>query len=116
MEEVLQKIQQLSSYNYNNKFFQQRNAGFPQQTEKYQIPQGQNNVNQAASAAKPSTTESANVQQQQQQVQQPQQQVSQTQIQNVPNGQSNQANRTSIPLPQGISRCVQNPGVFNWAL
>lgn len=104
VEEVLQKIQQLSSYNYNNKFFQQRNAGFPQQTEKYQIPQGQNNVNQAASAAKPSTTESANVQQQQQQVQQPQQQVSQTQIQNVPNGQSNQANRTSIPLPQGISR------------
>ncbi|XP_022762694.1 30-kDa cleavage and polyadenylation specificity factor 30 isoform X2 [Durio zibethinus] len=102
VEEVLQKIQQLSSYNYNNKFFQQRNAGFPQQTEKSQIPQGQNNVNQGA-FAKPSTTESANMQQQQQ-VQQPQQQVSQTQIQNVPNGQSNQANRTAIPLPQGISR------------
>ena len=114
MEEVLQKIQQLSSYNYNNKFFQQRNAGFPQQTEKSQIPLGQNNVNQGA-AAKPSTTESANVQQQQQ-VQQPQQQVSQTQIQNVPNGHSNQANRNAIPLPQGISRCVKSPGVFNWVL
>ncbi|OMO92315.1 Zinc finger, CCCH-type [Corchorus olitorius] len=83
VEEILQKIQQLSSYNYNNKFFQQRNANFTQQTEKSQIPQGQNNVNQGA-GGKPSTTESANVQQQQQ-VQQPQQQVSQTQIQNVPN-------------------------------
>ncbi|XVE48517.1 hypothetical protein DITRI_Ditri01bG0008200 [Diplodiscus trichospermus] len=102
VEEVLQKIQQLSSYNYNNKFFQQRNAGFPQQNEKSQIPQGQNIVNQGA-VGKPSTTESANVQQQQQ-VQQPQQQVSHTQMQNVPNGQSNQANRTAIPLPQGISR------------
>lgn len=114
MEEVLQKIQQLSAYNYNNKFYQQRNAGFPQQTEKSQIPQAQNNVNQGA-AGKPSATESTNVhqQQQQQQVQQLQQQVSQTQIQNVPNGQSNQANRTAIPLPQGISRCVQSPGVFN---
>ncbi|XVE67509.1 hypothetical protein DITRI_Ditri08aG0166800 [Diplodiscus trichospermus] len=101
VEEILQKIQQLSSYNYN-KFFQQRNAGFPQQAEKSQIPLGQNNVNQGA-AGKPSTTESANVQQQQQ-VQQPQPQVSQTQIQNVPSGQSNQANRTAIPLPQGISR------------
>ncbi|XP_039006971.1 30-kDa cleavage and polyadenylation specificity factor 30-like isoform X2 [Hibiscus syriacus] len=100
VEEVLQKIQQLTSYNYNNKFFQQRNAGFPQQTEKSLIPQGQNNVNQGATG-KPSTTESANVQQQ---FQQPQQQVSQTQIQNVPNGQSNQANRNAIPLPQGISR------------
>ena len=114
MEEILQKIQQLSSYNYNNKFFQQRNSGFPQQTEKFQIPLGQNNVNQGA-AGKPSATESANVQHQQQ-VQQPQQQVSQTQIQNVPNGQSNQANKTAIPLPQGISRCVQSPGVFNWVL
>ncbi|XVE94225.1 hypothetical protein REPUB_Repub01dG0263400 [Reevesia pubescens] len=102
VEEVLQKIQQLSSYNYNNKFFQQRNAGFPQQIEKSQIPQGQNNANQGA-AGKPSITESANVQQQQQ-VQQPQQQVSQTLIQNVPNSQSNQANKTAIPLPQGISR------------
>ncbi|XP_022762696.1 30-kDa cleavage and polyadenylation specificity factor 30 isoform X4 [Durio zibethinus] len=111
VEEVLQKIQQLSSYNYNNKFFQQRNAGFPQQTEKSQIPQGQNNVNQGA-FAKPSTTESANMQQQQQ-VQQPQQQVSQTQIQNVPNGQSNQANRTAIPLPQGISRVLRCPSINN---
>ncbi|EOX96971.1 hypothetical protein QUC31_015899 [Theobroma cacao] len=101
VEEVLQKIQQLSSYNYN-KFFQQRNSGFAQQTEKSQIPQGQNNVNQGA-GGKPSTTESANMHPQQQ-VQQPQQQVSQTQIQNVPNGQSNQANKTAIPLPQGISR------------
>ncbi|XP_039015265.1 30-kDa cleavage and polyadenylation specificity factor 30-like isoform X2 [Hibiscus syriacus] len=100
VEEVLQKIQQLTSYNYNNKFFQQRNAGFSQQTEKSQIPQGQSNVNQGA-IGKPSTTESANVQQQ---FQQPQQQVSQTQIQNVPHSQSNQTNRSAIPLPQGISR------------
>ncbi|PPR91347.1 hypothetical protein GOBAR_AA29341 [Gossypium barbadense] len=77
VEEVLQKIQQLSAYNYNNKFYQQRNAGFPQQTEKSQIPQAQNNVNQGA-AGKPSATESTN---------------------------SNQANRTAIPLPQGISSC-----------
>ncbi|KAK8567782.1 hypothetical protein V6N13_105729 [Hibiscus sabdariffa] len=103
VEEVLQKIQQLTSYNFNNKFFQQRNAGFPQQNEKSLIPQGQNIVNQGATG-KPSTTESANVPQQQQQFQQPQQQVNQTQIQNVPNDQSNQANRIAIPLPQGISR------------
>ncbi|XP_065629589.1 30-kDa cleavage and polyadenylation specificity factor 30 [Quercus suber] len=106
VEEVLQKIQHLNSYNYNssNKFFQQRNAGFSQQAEKTQFPQGPNTVNQGV-VGKSSTIESANVQQQQQlQQQQSQQQVSQNQIQIVPNGLPNQTNRTATPLPQGISR------------
>ncbi|BFG28203.1 hypothetical protein CerSpe_144770 [Prunus speciosa] len=103
VEEVLQKIQHLNSYNYNtsNKFYQQRNAGFPQQADKYQSAQGLNPVYQGV-VGKPSTGESANVHQQQQ-VQQTQQQVGHTQTQNLPNGLANQANR-SAPLPQGISR------------
>ncbi|KAA8514848.1 hypothetical protein F0562_018027 [Nyssa sinensis] len=103
VEEVLQKIQHLTSYNYGNsyRFFQNRNANYPQQTERPQFPQGSNALNQGV-AVKPSTTESPNMQQQQ--VQQPQHQVSQTQIQNLPNGLQNQANKTATPLPQGISR------------
>ncbi|XP_044496565.1 30-kDa cleavage and polyadenylation specificity factor 30 isoform X2 [Mangifera indica] len=105
VEEVLQKIQQISSYIHgnSNKFFQHRNS-LPQQTEKSQFPQGTNSVNQGA-AGKPSAVDSANVQQQQQQqqVQQPQQQGMQTLMQNLPNGIPNQANRAT-PLPQGISR------------
>ena len=116
VEEVLQKIQHLNSYNYNpsNKFFQQRNAGFSQQAEKTQFPQGPNTVNQGV-VGKSSTIESANVQQQQQQQQQQQsqQQVSQNQIQIVPNGLPNQTNRTATPLPQGISRFVQRSEVFH---
>jgi hypothetical protein len=110
IEEVLQKIQHLNSYNYNpsNKFYQQRNANFSQQAEKSQFPQGPNTVNQGV-VGRSSTNESANVQQQQQS----QQQVSQNQIQNLPNGLPNQTNRTSTPLPQGISRCVQRSEVFN---
>ncbi|THG02247.1 hypothetical protein TEA_004592 [Camellia sinensis var. sinensis] len=108
VEEVLQKIQQMTSYNYgnSNRFFQNRNSNYPQQTEKPQFPQGPNAANQAT-AAKSSTTESPNMQLQQQ-VQQSQQQVGQTQIQNFPNGQQNQGNKSSTPLPQGISRCVQS--------
>lgn len=106
IEEVLQKIQHLNSYNYNNKFFQQRNAGSSQQAQHVQASV----VNQGV-VGKPSTTESANVQQQQQ-AQQSQQQVGQNQIQNIPNGLPNQANRTASALPQGISRCVQSPKVF----
>ncbi|RVW24003.1 Zinc finger CCCH domain-containing protein 45 [Vitis vinifera] len=102
MEEVFQKIQQLSSFNYgsSNRFYQNRNP-YNQQTEKSQILQGSNAVN-LGTVAKSSTTEAINVQQQQ--VQPPQQQVSQTQMQNLPNGLPNQANKTASPLPQGISR------------
>lgn len=95
------------SYNYNNshKFVQQRGSSYTQQVEKSQFPQAINSANQGV-AGKPLAAESGNVQQQQQ-VQQPQQQVSQNQVQNLANGQTNQANRTSTPLPQGISRCVR---------
>lgn len=104
VEEVLQKIQQMSSYNYNsNKFFQQRNAGFAQQGERPQVPQGSNAVGQGF-VGKPSMVESANVQQPQQQVQPSQQPVGQNQIQNVTNGLPNQVNRTVAPLPPGVSR------------
>ena len=105
VEEILQKIQHLGSYNYgsSNKFFSQRGVGLPQQNEKSQFPQGPAPVTQGG-IGKPSTTESANVQQQQ--VQQPAQQTSQTQIRSVSNGQPNQLNRTATSLPQGISRCV----------
>ncbi|KAJ0080873.1 hypothetical protein Patl1_11297 [Pistacia atlantica] len=115
VEEVLQKIQQLSSYNHgnSNKFFQQRNS-FPQQTEKSQFPQGSHSVIQGATG-RPSIVESTNVQQQQQQVQQPQQQGTLTQMQNLPNSIPNQANRAT-PLPQGISRCVQSSEVYNWVM
>lgn len=110
MEEVFQKIQQLSSFNYgsSNRFFQNRNP-YTQQTEKSQILQGSNAVN-LGTVAKSSTTEAPNVQQQQ--VQPPQQQVSQTQMQSLPNGLPNQANKTASPLPQGISRCVKSFEVF----
>lgn len=101
VEEVLQKIQQFS-YNYN-KFYQPRNSGFTPQTDKPQAPQGPNIANQGA-VGKPSAMESVNVQQQQQQVQQPQPQVSQNQIQSAPAVQPVQTNRTSTPLPPGISR------------
>ncbi|XP_059668469.1 30-kDa cleavage and polyadenylation specificity factor 30 [Cornus florida] len=102
VEEVLQKIQHLA-YNYgnSNRFFQNRNANYSQQTERTQFPQGSNAYSQSA-PAKPSTTESPNMQQQQ--VQQSQQQVNQAQIQNLPNDQQNQVNKISTPLPQGISR------------
>lgn len=109
VEEVLQKIQHLNSYNYNssNRFFQQRNGNFPQQAEKSQFPQGPNTAN--LGVVKPSTNESSNVQQ----PPQSQQQVSQNHTPSISNGLPNQTNRTSIPLPQGISRCVQSPEVFN---
>ncbi|XP_057471592.1 30-kDa cleavage and polyadenylation specificity factor 30-like [Actinidia eriantha] len=104
VEEILQKIQQMTSYNYgnSNRFFQNRNGNYSQQTEKSQFPRGPTNANQGT-AANSSTTESLNMEPQQQ-VQQSQQQVGQTQIQNLPNGQQNQGNSTATPLPQGISR------------
>lgn len=112
VEEVLQKIQHLNSYNYNtsNKFFQQRNGGFPQQPDRSQPAQVPNSFNQGV-VVKPSAAESANVQQPQQFLQ-TQQQVGQTPTQSLPNGLVSQANRAALPLPPGISRCVQSPKVF----
>ena len=113
VEEVLQKIQQLTSYNYGNtnRFLQNRNPNYSQQSEKSQFSQIPNGANQVA---KPTTAESPALQQQQQQQQQgpPPQQISQAQAQNLPNGQQNQTNRMATPLPQGTSRCVQSNKVF----
>ncbi|XP_038889902.1 30-kDa cleavage and polyadenylation specificity factor 30-like [Benincasa hispida] len=104
VEEILQKIQHLGSYNYgsSNKFFTQRGVGLSQQNEKSQFPQGQPLVTQGVVTGKPSAAESANVPQQQ--GQQSAQQTSQTPIQSLSNGQPNQLNRTATSLPQGISR------------
>ncbi|KAG8385217.1 hypothetical protein BUALT_Bualt03G0019200 [Buddleja alternifolia] len=103
VEEVLQKIQQMTSYNYgnSNRFFQNRNTNYSQQTEKSQFPQGPNGINQVG---KVSTTESGNVPQQPQQDQQSQQQGNHGQILNFPHGRQNQASRAAAPLPQGTSR------------
>ncbi|KAF5764651.1 putative transcription factor C3H family [Helianthus annuus] len=104
VEEVLQKIQQLTSYNYgnSNRFFQNRNANNSQQSDKFQFPQGNNDANQGA---KPSTTDSASMQPAAPLSPHQQQQVSQlAQSQAQSNGQQNQANKTAIPLPQGTSR------------
>ncbi|EOA39892.1 hypothetical protein CARUB_v10008570mg [Capsella rubella] len=93
VEEVLQKIQQLTSYNFGpNRFYQPRNVA-PQLQDK---PLGQ-------VPAQGQPQEPGNLQQQQQQQQQPQQsqhQVSQTQIPNP----ADQTNRSSHPLPQGVNR------------
>ncbi|KVH97372.1 Zinc finger, CCCH-type [Cynara cardunculus var. scolymus] len=90
VEEVLRNIQHLTSYNYgnSNRFFQNRSANHPQQSEKSQLPQDVNGVNQLI---RPATTGSAfqsvllpPLQQHQQQIGQSQQQVShivQTQVQ-----------------------------------
>lgn len=110
VEEILQKIQQLASYNYgnSNRFFQNRNnSNYGQQTERPQLPQGPNGTNIVVKTI----MEPGNGQPQPQQAQ-PQQEGSQAQIQNFPNSQQNQATRNSIALPQGTSRCVQN-NVFN---
>lgn len=111
VEEVLQKIQQLASYNYgnSNKFSQNRNPIYAQPAEKSQFPQGPNGIHQVG---KPGTTEPGNAHPQPQQTQQLQQQGSQVQNQITANGQQSQASRTAIPLPQGTSRCVPNK-VFN---
>nr|XP_043620955.1 30-kDa cleavage and polyadenylation specificity factor 30 [Erigeron canadensis] len=110
VEEVLQKIQQLTSFSYanSNRFYQNRNANNSQQPDKFQFPQGNIDPTQVA---KPPTTDPASLQpvppsspQQQQQGAQSQQQVGQLGTQAQSNGQQNQANRTSIPLPQGTSR------------
>ncbi|XP_057545041.1 30-kDa cleavage and polyadenylation specificity factor 30 isoform X1 [Amaranthus tricolor] len=97
VEEVLQKIQQLTSYNYSasNKFFQQRNSNFSQQADRSQFPQGAISANQAA-VSKPTASES-NIQQQPIQ-------AGQDQTQNPASNLSNQPGGTATPLPQGITR------------
>lgn len=109
VEEVLQKIQQLSSYNYgnSNKFLQNRNTPYSQQTEKPQFSQGPNGTHQVG---KTNMTDSVNVHQQP--PQQSQQQGSLVQTNNIANGLQIQPTRSAAPLPQGTSRCVPNK-VFN---
>ncbi|KAJ8549317.1 hypothetical protein K7X08_033024 [Anisodus acutangulus] len=104
VEEVLQRIQNLTSYGYSNRFFQNRNTNYSAQADKCQIPQVQNIMNQAmkSTAAEPPIGQQH--QPHQQQVQQPQHQGAPTQTQTLPNNQQNQADRTAIPLPQGTSR------------
>ncbi|TYK00526.1 30-kDa cleavage and polyadenylation specificity factor 30-like [Cucumis melo var. makuwa] len=112
VEEILQKIQHLGSYNYgpSNKFFTQRGVGLSQQNEKSQFPQVPAITTQGVTG-KPSAAESANVQQQQGQQSAPQ--ASQTPVQNLSNGQPNQLNRNATSLPQGISS--QSDSAFSGA-
>lgn len=112
VEEVLQRIQNLTSYGNSNRFFQNRNTNYSTQADKSQIPQAHNVMNQAvkSTAAEPPIGQPQ--QPHQQQVQQPQHQVALTQTQTLPSSQQNQADRTAIPLPQGTSRCVQSFKVF----
>ncbi|KAH0696830.1 hypothetical protein KY290_015949 [Solanum tuberosum] len=99
--EVLQRIQNLTSYGYSNRFFQNRNTNYSTQADKSQIPQVPNVMNQAvkSTAAEPPIGQPH--QPHQQQVQQPQHQGAPTQTQTLPSSQQNQA---AIPLPQGPSR------------
>ncbi|XP_073061252.1 30-kDa cleavage and polyadenylation specificity factor 30-like [Primulina eburnea] len=103
VEEVLQKIQQLASYNYgnSNRFFQNRNTNYAQPVDKPQFPQGPNDTNQLE---KINTTGDGSVHHQPQLGLQTQQLGGQAQGQIIPNGQQNQAPRTATPLPQGTSR------------
>ncbi|KAH7654360.1 cleavage and polyadenylation specificity factor subunit 4 protein [Dioscorea alata] len=106
VEEVLQKIQHLSSFGYgsSNKFFQHRNNGYTQ-SEKPQFSQGSAAPNQVTPVNSAVTLAPPNAQQTQSQPQQSQQQqASQVQAQNPLNGSSNQVNRIASPLPQGQSR------------
>ncbi|XP_055803875.1 30-kDa cleavage and polyadenylation specificity factor 30-like isoform X2 [Solanum dulcamara] len=104
VEEVLQRIQNLTSYGYSNRFFQNRNTNYSTQADKSQIPQVHNVMNQPvkSTAAEPPIGQPH--QPHQQQVQQPQHQGAPTQTQTLPSSQQNQADRTAIPLPQGPSR------------
>ncbi|XP_048491177.1 30-kDa cleavage and polyadenylation specificity factor 30 isoform X3 [Beta vulgaris subsp. vulgaris] len=101
VDEVLQKIQQLTSYSYgaSNRFFQQRNTNYSQQADRSQFPQGANSTNQGA-VPKPTATESSNMQQQLQQLPL----AGQDQLQNLPSNPSNQTGRIATPLPQGLTR------------
>ncbi|XP_010941538.1 zinc finger CCCH domain-containing protein 45 isoform X2 [Elaeis guineensis] len=109
VEEVFQKIQHLSAFNYygsSNRYFQHRNTSYNQQSERPQLSQGSAVANQNA-AAKPIPVEPSNVQQPQTQIQQsqpPPQPPPENQVQNISNALLNQATRTASPLPQGQSR------------
>lgn len=118
VEEVLQRIQQLSSFNYGaSNRFQHRGSNYSQQPERPQFPQFSgipNQVpqfsgvpNQVTAVRPPTVLEPPNTHQPQPHNQQSQQQQhSYNQAQNIANGSSSQANRTAAPLPQGQSRCV----------
>ncbi|KAF5197185.1 30-kDa cleavage and polyadenylation specificity factor [Thalictrum thalictroides] len=102
VEEVLQKIQHLTSFNYgaSNKIFQHRNPGYFQQGERFQPSPGLGMVNPGLK--QPVTSESPNIQQQPSHIPQPQeQQNNQSQLQTFPDGQGN---KNASPLPQGLSR------------
>uniref|UniRef100_A0A803N980 YTH domain-containing family protein n=1 Tax=Chenopodium quinoa TaxID=63459 RepID=A0A803N980_CHEQI len=101
VDEVLQKIQQLTSYSYgvSNRFSQQRNTNYSQQADRSQFPQGANTANQG-SVPKSTATESSNIQQQ---LQQPHL-AGQDNIQNLHSNSSSQTGRTATPLPKGITR------------
>ncbi|KAG1365058.1 zinc finger CCCH domain-containing protein 45 [Cocos nucifera] len=110
VEEVFQKIQHLSAFNYHgssNRYFQHRNPSYNQQSERPQLSQGSAVANQNAAAKTPIPVEPSNVQQprsQIQQSQQPPQPPAENQVQNISNGLLNQATRIASPLPQGQSR------------
>ncbi|KAK9696992.1 hypothetical protein RND81_08G008700 [Saponaria officinalis] len=101
VEEVLQKIQQLTSYSYGgpNRFYQQRNTNYSQQSERPQFPQNGNTTNHDVVSKTPAA-EIPNTQQQPQE----QQQAGQAQVQNPPGNPPNLTSRAATPLPQGISR------------
>ncbi|CAH9105887.1 unnamed protein product [Cuscuta europaea] len=101
VEEVLQKIQHLVSYNFGhpNRFSQNRNSNFVQQSEKSQSVLGPNGASQAIRSSMAETPFP------QQQLNQQAQQVQQsTQNQTLSAGQQNQTSRSAVPLPQGTSR------------
>lgn len=115
VEEVFQKIQHLSSFNYNssNRFFQHRNNGFNQSQERPQFSQPAGLINPDTTVKTSPAIESSqstNILQpqslEQPQLQPSQQQVSQNQAQNPPTGLPNQTICNAIPLPPGQSRLV----------
>ncbi|GAB2280812.1 30-kDa cleavage and polyadenylation specificity factor 30 [Dionaea muscipula] len=99
VEEVLQKIQQLTSFT-SNRFFQPRGPNFSQQGG--QLQQNANPGNHAI-LSRPSVIESSNIQPQTQAEQQLQPAI-QTHTQNLSNNLPSSTSKTATPLPQGITR------------
>ncbi|WOL17792.1 zinc finger CCCH domain-containing protein 45 [Canna indica] len=118
VEEVLQKIQHLSSFGYgSSKFHQHRKSSYNQQPDKNTLLSASGLPNQNTVAIPASSFESSIVnqphslvqqyqKQQQQQLPSPPQPASENQVPGIANGLSNQAIRSTSPLPQGQSRCV----------
>jgi cleavage and polyadenylation specificity factor subunit 4 len=106
VEEVLQKILQMRSF---NRFGQYRNH-YNQQAERSHPPQGSGLPNHTSTDNATALVQPSGVQQAQtmnQQAPQQQQKPNATdQVQGVSNGLSNPATRIAPPLPQGPSRCV----------